>query len=293
MTTPDGAACYFCLGEEADEEGMPLVRDCSCRGDSAGFVHFSCLVMYAEQKSKQADEGDMDAFTEPWEKCTNCKQPFMGQLSVDVASDFVSFAEATYGHEGSNMWDKMNVLAALRTKIEVLQKFFAIDKSGGMVERDKLISTLLSMVDQTKKDFNMGRWANMPTGSDEYKYYRRMCGNYEAFVYECLGMPSLDFTEKSVKSKITHLKKALVIYNLFGMTESSKNVESSISSIVTISAGMCYGMALWENGTHIEGERLITKLSTTSRRVLGPGHKITIESDQLLKDCKTRYVIAT
>jgi hypothetical protein len=97
MTTPDGATCYFCLGEEADEEGMPLVRDCSCRGDSAGFVHFSCLVMYAEQKSKQADEGDMDAFTEPWEKCTNCKQPFMGQLSVDVASDFVSFAEATYG----------------------------------------------------------------------------------------------------------------------------------------------------------------------------------------------------
>jgi hypothetical protein len=76
------------------------------------------------------------------------------------------------------MWDKLNVLAALCTKVEVLQKFFAIDKSGGMVERNKLISTLLSMVDETKKDFNMGRWANMPKGSDEYKYYRRMCGNY-------------------------------------------------------------------------------------------------------------------
>ena len=23
MTIPDGAACYFCLGEEGDEEGMP------------------------------------------------------------------------------------------------------------------------------------------------------------------------------------------------------------------------------------------------------------------------------
>ena len=41
MAAPDGAACYFCLGEEADEEGKPLVRDCSCRGDSAGFVHLS------------------------------------------------------------------------------------------------------------------------------------------------------------------------------------------------------------------------------------------------------------
>lgn len=36
-------ACYFCLEEGDDEEGKPPVRDCSCRGDSAGFAHFSCL----------------------------------------------------------------------------------------------------------------------------------------------------------------------------------------------------------------------------------------------------------
>jgi E3 ubiquitin-protein ligase DOA10 len=60
-TVPGGAACYFCLGEEADEEGKPLVRDCSCRGDSAGFAHFSCLTTYAEQKCKVAD-----VFSEPW-----------------------------------------------------------------------------------------------------------------------------------------------------------------------------------------------------------------------------------
>jgi E3 ubiquitin-protein ligase DOA10 len=56
-TVPVGAACYFCLGEEADEEGkQPLVRDCSYRGGSAGFAHRSCLVKYAEQKCKQAGE---------------------------------------------------------------------------------------------------------------------------------------------------------------------------------------------------------------------------------------------
>ena len=43
MTIPIGAACYFCLGEEVDEKGKPLVRNCSCRGDSAGFAHLSCL----------------------------------------------------------------------------------------------------------------------------------------------------------------------------------------------------------------------------------------------------------
>jgi hypothetical protein len=89
----------------ADEEGMPLVRDCSCRGDSAGFAHFSCLTTYAEQKSKAASHGDMKTFVKPWNKCNNCKQPFQGQLTVDLASSFVSFAEATYGHPDNNKMD--------------------------------------------------------------------------------------------------------------------------------------------------------------------------------------------
>ena len=41
----------------------------------------------------------------------------------------------------------------------------------------------------------------------------------------------------------------------------------------------------------IEAERLVTKLSTISRRVHGPDHKITIKADELLDICKERYVI--
>ena len=54
MAIPDGAACYFCLEEDADDEGKPLVRDCSCRGES-GFAHFSCpcLTKYAEQNAER------------------------------------------------------------------------------------------------------------------------------------------------------------------------------------------------------------------------------------------------
>ena len=68
----------------------------SCRGDSEGFAHASCLVNYAEQKCEQANEVDCgEAFIEPWYKCNNCKQPFQGQLSIDLSYAFVSFAEAT------------------------------------------------------------------------------------------------------------------------------------------------------------------------------------------------------
>ncbi len=62
---PDIPSCYICLDEGPDEAGKPLVRDCSCRGDTAGFAHLSCIIEYAEQKSKQAADSDLDAFAMP------------------------------------------------------------------------------------------------------------------------------------------------------------------------------------------------------------------------------------
>ena len=167
----------------------------------------------------------------------------------------------------------------------------------------------------------MNGWANMPKESDEYKYDKMLCGSYEAFAYESLGL--MEFTKEGVNNATLHMKKAFEIYNLFGMTDALKQVETRIAfmhgannedvslstlqtfkknyddsisengmnSIVTISAGMCYGMSLWEMGHYIEGERLMTKLATTSRRVLGPEHNITINADKSLKQFKGRYVI--
>ena len=72
MAVPDGASCYICLDEGANEEGKPLVRDCSCCGDTAGFAHLSCIFEYAEQKSEQAADSDLVGFSfTPWEKCNN------------------------------------------------------------------------------------------------------------------------------------------------------------------------------------------------------------------------------
>ena len=97
---PVGAECYLCLGEGDDEEGLPLVRDCSCRGDSAGFAHLSCIIHFAEQKSEKVVDhclcGDPECvanaadipweFIEPWNTCIICKQSFQDQLSLDLTS---------------------------------------------------------------------------------------------------------------------------------------------------------------------------------------------------------------
>ena len=96
----EGRTCWICLDGGSDEDGKPLVRECSCRG-SAGYVHASCLIGYAEHKTK-VDYESLPAirntkhamkFREPWEKCSNCEQFYdvKGRLAVDLADAFVDF----------------------------------------------------------------------------------------------------------------------------------------------------------------------------------------------------------
>jgi len=186
---PSGAACYFCLGEEADEEGKLPVRDCSCRGDSAGFAHFSCLTKYCEQKCKAAGDGEVGVFTEPWKICNNCKQYFQDRLSIDLASACYSFAESTYGHPDSNKWDKLKVLTALHLQIIALSrtKLIGSDKKLIIKEMKIIIRKFLSMIDQTKKEHSMSSWVHMPKGSGEFVYYTALCVKYEAFAHDQLG----------------------------------------------------------------------------------------------------------
>ena len=302
---------------------MPLLRDCSCRGDSAGFAHFSCLTTYAEQKCKQARDGAMIAFREPWQTCNNCKQQFQGQLSLDMASAFVSFAETTYGHPDNNKWDKMKIMDSLRLK---LARLSVADKPR--IEKSELVNSLLAMVDQTKKDLNMNRWIHMPKASEEYAYYKALCGNYEAFAFESLGGASL-FLDSSQEDKmiaIMHLKKARAIYNLVGMKHNAQQIDMIISVLTaekqaaneedtvttfpleamkkmyelnlhtkgmdsedTIRSGLTYATVL-QSVSCIEAERLVTQLATISRRVHGPDHKTTTELVELLKKCKERII---
>jgi hypothetical protein len=324
ISIPHGAACYFCLGEEGDEEGKPLVRDCSCRGNS-GFAHFSCLAKYAEQKCRAAV--DMASFREPWHKCNNCKQPFQNQLSIDLASAYVIFAKETYGHDGNNKWDKMKVIDSLQFKIYVLNKLPNADVDD---EKD-LIDQLLDTVTQTKQDLNMNRWVHMPKGSEEYQYYKGLCGNYEAYAHKQLGGMFLrDNSEEGFKAMMQYLKKARAIYNLVDMKGDVLEVDTLISikaaikqaandgmssstinctlqearntykrsindfgmnAEATIKLGLHYANALHIVKHCIEAERLVTKLYTISRRVHGPDHKVTIEAVKMLEECNKRRVL--
>jgi len=75
--------------------------------------------------------------------CTNCKQPFQNQLSIDLASSFISFTEEAYDHAGNSKWDKMKKMIAHQLKICAMGNSNEIQK----VEKVRIINKLLFFVD--------------------------------------------------------------------------------------------------------------------------------------------------
>ena len=84
------AVCYLCLhGWGVNDAGQPLRRDCACRGTDAGFVRLSCL-------AKHAAFHETKEFSKPWHTCPHCHQYYQNKLSINVATEFVSFVWGQY-----------------------------------------------------------------------------------------------------------------------------------------------------------------------------------------------------
>ena len=66
------APCWICLEDGPDDNGEPLVRDCSCRGETSAGYHLSCIIDYAKVKTNEAidlreqQHKVVDAVNEPW-----------------------------------------------------------------------------------------------------------------------------------------------------------------------------------------------------------------------------------
>jgi len=73
---PDGAQCYICL-----DGGDDLLRECACRGASAGFAH--CLAEMAARNAAMTSEGRR--LLNRWTDCATCQQSFTGALDVEMS----------------------------------------------------------------------------------------------------------------------------------------------------------------------------------------------------------------
>jgi len=188
-----GEACWICLCEEPDDSG-PLRRDCSCRGH-AGFVHLSCLISYAEDKSNALAESIPDdrinakllePWVQPWRVCPNCGQDYQHQLALDMVNCFV---EKDYPRQ--NFADYMKRLEALRLKSEVLKAmdfgegYFDSNTIAELSEEGKnTANKTLLLCEQTKDILGIPRSATI----GDRKYARlSLLFPYGVAAHSCLG----------------------------------------------------------------------------------------------------------
>lgn len=84
-----------------------------------------------------------------------------------------------------------------------------------------IINKILSIVDRTK--------VHVPEDSEEYWYYKTLCGNYS----------QVDYSEEGFNTMISNFKKARVIYSLIGMTDAANQQDSKkVQYISTTAAGI-------------------------------------------------------
>ena len=279
------AVCFLCL---EGGESEPLRRDCSCRGTDAGYAHLSCLTIFASSKNKEWDGRDTNDFQNPWKLCSNCLQTYQNELRIDIATEFVSFVRRQYPRDTQMqveaLYNKMMAFALMFDRLQPVQK-----KEAGVTA-----NVLLLLITRIKND----------APPLQTRYYQ-----FEANAYSLHGDIALDEgTVESAKRAVTHLEKQLQVYESIGDVENAANARYNIAQAkskcgggnsekgglktlqelyelriaqygkehaVTIEAGMVYALELQEANHKGGATELLTKLLSTSKRVLGPHHKIT------------------
>ena len=286
------AVCYLCLDVGSEEPGQPLRRDCACRGSDAGFVHLSCLVKYAETKSKQARE--MNEFRDPWHTCPNCNQYYQNEFAVDIAAKFVSFVRGKYLH------DTKRQVEALHVKLRALNAMFERLQPVQKTEAGVTAHVLLSMIDRFKAEVSSLSIRYSQMKSEAYNVHGRIALH--------------EGSEESARRAVTHLEKCLEVSEVIGDAEGVATAKNNVAYAKskyegtgnnedflkssqeiyelrvaefgeehesTISSGRIYAINLRIANRGDEARELLTELLATSKQVLGPHHNTTkkVESE--------------
>lgn len=210
--------------------GAPLVRDCSCRSDDAGFAHLGCLVQNAKHKFEQRKA--INRPHDPWNVCCICKQTYQGQLSIDMATAYVSYAERNFSPRFGEL-----IFYALVLK---LRKFVIIGTdeasfigSSGAVQKgwsDKLDQTKREECKETAKKLaslvSKAKVVGTPLGHNDFLS--------EATAYRLLGDIALSEGGEHVRLAIAYYQKNLELCREHGL--SRDDIDSAASCLARAKA---------------------------------------------------------
>lgn len=309
----DGPSCWICLETGADESGQPLVRDCSCRGNS-GFAHLSCIANYAEKMTREISDSDDEEkttremkesrnsckFILTWTGCPNCRQDYEHELAASLVERCTTFVEKNYP---GNLLLKAH---AIYLKVKTLK--IGKDNKKHCVQ---IATELVSVVDAMR---------------GEHRSLTQAILYFEIAAYELLALVAeLEGTKSSLKDAIEFHTKCRDIYVLIGIPTDITHAEASITkaksklngnqgwttedalkdcrdyyheSVEEEGKDSCVAMlsafrladALKAAHRGIEAERVLAKLAIFARRVHGSEHYFTRDVKASSRRFKRRYV---
>ena len=296
-------SCWLCLDDGSDASGMPLVRNCSCRG-SSGFAHLSCIIRYAEIDSRTSYRSTGNIGT-AFQECRNCKQEFQNELRYHLERARVSFVEREFSH------DYMMILRALIHRVRVLDT----KKDADRAEGDQICFKMVSIIQEMK--------TNHSSQGDRSGEFLKM----EAIVLYVIGLFHRNVgSEESLQEALEYFGSALYLFTLLGDEINVLSVKKNIAKLeaefngdeisddegndlefshrqyeywleklgeqhpITIRRGELLAHALYSSNQGVAAERLLAKLAAASRQVHGPTHNCTLSATVALKDVKERRV---
>uniref|UniRef100_A0A7S2M7F6 RING-CH-type domain-containing protein n=1 Tax=Skeletonema marinoi TaxID=267567 RepID=A0A7S2M7F6_9STRA len=300
--TSSSSCCWLCLGEGPDASGMPLVRNCSCRG-SSGFAHLSCIIRYAEIDGRNSYQS-MGNIGAAFQECPNCKQEFQNDLRYHLERARVSFVEREFSD------DHMLYLRALIHRVRVLNAENDADKAEG----DQICFKMVSTIEEMKSDHSESEW------SGEFM-------KMEAVVMYVIGLFHMNVgSEESLQEALEYFGSAIYLFTLLGDEINIISAKKNIAKIeakfsgeeishdegndlefskrqykywlgklgeqhpITIRRGELLAHALYCSNQGVAAERLLAKMAALSRQVHGPTHNCTLSATSALKDVKDRRV---
>jgi hypothetical protein len=285
------------------------VRDCSCRGDDAGFAHISCIVDYARRKSIEAD--DWLEFGKPWIVCEHCKQKHENQLRIDLLDEFKRFVdERSPGCNWRHLAVQNQWLMAVLARVELVKE-----------KRAEIIDTTLSIIDQLsinpEASMHPHTFAHLKAAALNTICQIRLT---QACLTEDEAMKCLGYLEERRKTKeslgekleVAELEVEIASFKTrcierFGAHEAFGALETKTEMIeksrkayqlllenygeaVHIKVGPEIAYILSKSQHTIEAWRLLKRLVAISQQHHGREHRNTIEIERMLANLKVQCV---
>lgn len=223
-------SCWLCL-DKYDDDGHPIVRFCSCRGNS-GWSHTSCLVKYARTKSWENMEKDNiinpDQMYRPWEDCPNCNQGYLSGLRGDLATEYVKFVEELLlGDLRSCLSINIKIWLHLEALVHKMGAVEHLELKHGE-EGVHLANRILSILDQMKS-----RTTEISKDEEEVSCFPEMRRKQlEAAAYKGLAEFAIDEgTKEGAMAAIKYFEKAQKLHTLCGDSDVVVDVQTSIDDI--------------------------------------------------------------